>query len=159
MRSPVSFALAFAALLAPATAAAAVGAEGPDAVASVQLEDHGPNRLLLATGIATLGFTYGVSSYLGVTSARESDRWLLVPFSGPFVAVARREPCGERPAIPCDTEPTYKALLIVDGGLQLAGAALIALAFVKRELRETPRPLVMPLAMRGGAGVAAVTVF
>ena len=49
-----------------------------------RIEDRGPNRLLLATGIATLAFSYTVSGYAGATSSRESERWLLVPAVGPF---------------------------------------------------------------------------
>lgn len=147
--------LALAALTAPAAAHAEEEAVAPRA----RMEDRGPNRLLMATGIATLGFSYSVSAYVGATSPRASEQWLVVPLLGPWVALARREECGESPAVTCDTEPTYKALLLADGAMQLAGVAQIAFAFVKRELRDTERPLVMPIAVRGGAGVGALATF
>lgn len=122
-------------------------------------EDAGPNRLLLATGLATLGFAYSVSAWVGLTSPHESERWLVVPFVGPWAAIAQREQCGESPLVPCATDSAYIALLAVDGALQLAGIAQIALAIVKRERREVERPLVMPIAIRGGAGLSATAAF
>lgn len=107
----------------------------------------------MATGIATLGFSHSVSAWVGATSPHESDRFLLVPAVGPFLALAQREGCE------CATEPTYEGLLVASGALQLAGLAQIAFAFVKRERREVERPLVMPLALRGGAGLGATATF
>jgi hypothetical protein len=152
----------FAALL--ATAGLFVSADGradDEAPASrVRIEDRGPNRLLLATGIATLGFSFAVSGYVGATSPRESERFLLVPAIGPFIALAERESCGGQPSsVSCNAESTYQGLLVASGAMQLAGVAQIALAFVTRERREIERPVVMPLALRGGAGIGASATF
>lgn len=125
----------------------------------VTIEDRGPNRLLLATGIATLGFSYGVSSWVGATSPHASERFLLVPVFGPWVALTEREHCGPRPAVPCESDHTYEGLIVASGALQLAGIAQIAFAFVKRERREIERPLVMPVAFRSGAGLGATATF
>jgi hypothetical protein len=161
----------FAVVVAAAGLIVPTSGRADDAPASrVRIEDRGPNRLLLATGIATLGFSYSVSAYIGATSPRESERFLLVPAVGPFIALAERDPCASFPStssstsavpssVPCDREPTYQGLLIASGAMQLAGIAQIALAFVTRERRETERPLVMPLAVRGGAGIGASTTF
>ena len=126
----------------------------------VEIEDRGPNRLLLATGIATLGFSYGVSAWVGATSPRESERFLLAPVIGPWTALALRDPCGPSPsAVSCETESTYQALIVASGALQLVGVAQIAFAFVKRERREIERPVIMPIALRAGAGFAATATF
>jgi hypothetical protein len=126
--------------------------------------DGGPNRLLLATGLATLGFAYGISAYVGATTERGSERWLLVPVSGPWLALARREGCAEVGATPCDVEPTFQGLLVADGLIQLAGVAQLALAFVKRERRETQAAVartvsLLPARMPGGAGLFAHGAF
>jgi hypothetical protein len=147
--------LALTALVVPGNAAA----DDPPA-ARVSIEDRGPNRLLLATGIATLGFSYSVSAWVGATSPRESERFLLVPTLGPFIALAEREECGPRgPSVPCDTQSMYEGLLVASGALQITGVALIGYAFVKRERREVERPIVMPVALRGGAGLGAIARF
>lgn len=125
----------------------------------VVIEDRGPNRMLLATGIATLGFAYGVSGWVGATSPHESERFLLVPVLGPWGALAEREHCGPSPAVPCDRDHTYEGLIVASGAMQLAGVAQIAFAFVKRERREVERPLVMPVAFRAGAGLGATATF
>lgn len=134
-------------------------ARADEPVETIVVEDRGPNQLLLATGVATLGFSYAVSGWVGATSSRASERFLLVPVAGPWLALSRRETCGERPAVPCDIEPTYDALFVVDGVLQGLGLAQVAYAFVKREKREVERPSVVPLSIPRGAGVAAVGTF
>ena len=146
--------LAFAELL-----GAGMGRADEEAPRRVEVVDRGPNRLLLATGIATLGFSYGVSAWVGATSPRESERFLIAPVVGPWIALVVREGCGPRPAVPCDTEPTYDGLIVASGALQLVGLAQVAIAFVKRERREIERPLVMPVAFRAGAGLTATARF
>lgn len=127
---------------------------------TIRVEDRGPNRLLLATGIATFGFAYGVSGYIGATSSEESDRFLLVPAVGPFVALAERAGCAPgSTSTRCMNESTYEGLLVASGAMQLAGLAQIAVAFIVRERREIQRPLVMPLALRQGGGVVALATF
>jgi len=117
--------------------------------------DDGPNRLLLATGFVTLGFAYGISAYVAVGTEHGSEKWLFVPIAGPWVALARREDCGDR----CNVEGASRALLVADGIVQLAGVAQIAAAFVTRELKERERPIIVPMRVEGGAGVSAVGTF
>ena len=118
--------------------------------------DRGPNRLLLGTGVTTLVFAYGISAYVGATTERSSERWLVVPLAGPWVALAQREGCAETGTTPCDVDPAFRGLLVADGLLQLAGAAQIALAFVKRERREVT---FVPSRVPGGAGLVALGTF
>lgn len=129
------------------------------------VEDRGPNRLLLATGVATLGFTYGVSAYAGATTTWDSERWLLVPLVGPWLTLIRREGCGAPDSARCEVEPTFSALFVASGLLQLGGAVQIAAAFLKRELHEVDRPVVqrtvaiVPSGVPGGATLAARGIF
>lgn len=144
----------------PAALPPATAAERP-----YVLEDHGPNRLLLATGLATLGFAYGVSAYAALTTERDSEKWLLVPVAGPWLTLIRREDCGDRASARCDVESTFAGLFVASGLLQLAGVVQIAAAFAKRELREVDRPVVpfraavLPAAVPGGAALAAQGTF
>ena len=153
MRRPLFYAAVVVACALPRVASA------DEPIERVVVEDRGPNHLLLATGIATFGFSYAVSGWVGLTSPRASERFLVVPVAGPWIALSRRALCGERPAVPCDTERTYEGLLIADGILQGLGLAQIGYAFVKREKREVERTTVVPLTIAHGAGVAAVGTF
>ena len=130
-------------------------AEKPERATSAFV-DAGPNRLLLGTGITTLGFAYGIAAYVGATTERSSERWLIVPFAGPWLALANREGCAETGTTPCDVDPAFRGLLVADGLLQLAGAAQIALAFVKRERRDVT---FLPSRVPGGAGLVALGTF
>lgn len=129
------------------------------------LVDRGPNRLLLGTGIATLGFTYGVSAWVGATTEWPSERWLLVPVVGPWLTLVRREDCGDPASARCDVEPAFTALFVTSGVLQLGGLVQIYAAFLKRELREADRPVVapgvaiVPATVPGGAALAARGIF
>lgn len=146
------------------SAARAEGSSVSDAVPRVV--DAGPNRLLLASGAATIGFAYGGSLWVGATSTRSSDRPLLVPFAGPWIALGAHGSCGGG-GTPCGQETTYAALFIADGLVQAAGAVQIALAFLRRDLRDTHDPLVRSARVTvapsrpagGGLGLAAVGEF
>ena len=125
--------------------------------------DAGPNPLLLAAGAATFAFAYGGSVWVGATSTRASDRPLLVPFAGPWLALGAHGGCSSGGA-PCGQETTYAALFVADGLVQAAGAVQIALAFVRRNLRDTrdspvrsARVTVAPSRPAGG-GVALAAV-
>lgn len=149
--------LGAAGVLSPTVARAEEAQEAP--ASRVRIEDRGPNRLLMATGLATFGFSYSVSAYVGAASQRESDRFLVVPAAGPFIALVERDACGTAATGACTNEMTYEGLLVASGVMQLAGLAQIGLAFITRERREVERPLVMPQALRGGAGLGAVAQF
>jgi hypothetical protein len=134
-----------AALTASATATAAepAPAEPHTAEPRMKVVDMGPNRLLLAAGAATFAFAYGGSLWVGATSSRSTDRPLLVPFAGPWFALANRGTCGDGGSgRACGPETTYSALLIADGLVQAAGAVQIALAFLHRDLRSAKEPII-----------------
>jgi hypothetical protein len=143
----------------------AARAEGPAVPeGSSRVIDAGPNGLLLATGAATFAFAYGGSLWVGAT--RSSDRPLLVPFAGPWIALGAHGACGGGGA-PCGQETTYAALFVADGLAQAAGAVQIALAFLLRDLRDTHDPLVRSARITvapsrpagGGVGIAAFGEF
>jgi hypothetical protein len=128
--------------------------------------DMGPNRLLLATGAAGLAFAYAGSLWVGATSTRTSDRPLVVPFAGPWVALGTRGSCGGG-GLPCGQETAYGALLVADGLVQAASAVQIALAFLHRELRTSTEPVIRSARVTlaptrpssGGVGLAAIGQF
>lgn len=101
-----------------------------------------PNRLLLASGAATFAFGYAGAAWVGATSSLSSDRALLVPFAGPWIALAARPACDGSSSGVCGHETTYDGLLIADGLVQFAGVAQIAVAFFRRELRAVEEPVV-----------------
>ncbi|MDB4936164.1 MAG: hypothetical protein JWP87_3136 [Labilithrix sp.] len=153
-----------------ATASAAEPSVGEphSAETRAKLVDMGPNRLLLATGAATFAFAYGGSLWVGATSTRSSDRPLLVPFAGPWLAFARRGSCdADGGSRPCGPETTYAALLVADGLVQAAGVVQIALAFLHRDMRSAKEPLVNTARLsiaparttNGGLGIAAAGAF
>jgi hypothetical protein len=104
--------------------------------------DVGPNRLLMASGAATFAFGYAGAVWVGATSTLATDRPLLIPFAGPWLALATRAPCGGETSGVCGHEATYDALLIADGLVQVAGIAQIALAFLHRDLRPAAEPVI-----------------
>lgn len=131
------------------------------------VRDPGPNQLLLASGAATFAFGYGAAAWVGATSSLSTDRALLLPFAGPWLAFATRPPCDGATGGICHHEATYDGLLVADGLVQLAGVAQIALAFVRRDLRTVQEPLattarwnITPTRTSGGGlAIAAVGDF
>lgn len=126
----------------------------------------GPNALLLTSGSATFAFGYAGAAWVGATSTLDTDRSLLFPIAGPWVALEARAPCGGDVGGVCAHETTYDALLIADGIVQLAGIAQIALAFMHRDLRSDEAPIVgarvhvIPSRTAGGGlGMAASGMF
>jgi hypothetical protein len=148
----------------PGTAAPAVEPMAGEARTTVV--DVGPNRLLLATGAAGLAFAYAGSLWVGATSTRTSDRSLVVPFAGPWLALGTRGSCGGGVS-PCGQETAYGALLVADGLVQAASAVQIALAFFHRELRTSTEPVIRSARVTlaptrpsgGGVGFAAIGQF
>ncbi len=143
-----------------------IAAEPPAPEPRSTIVDMGPNRLLLATGSASFAFAYGGSAWVGATSSRAFDRPLLIPFAGPWVALAARGACGES-GIPCGQQTTYAALLAADGLVQAASVVQIALAFLHRELGVTNEPVLRSARVTlapartagGGVGLAAIGEF
>jgi hypothetical protein len=97
-----------------------------------------------ASGAATFAFAYGGAPWVGATSTRSSDRPRLVPFVGPWLALATRGACGGESGRDCGPETTYAGLAIADGLVQAAGVVQIALAFVHGDLRYAKDPAVSP---------------
>lgn len=152
-------------------------ADGPSATEPAAVEpmtgearttvvDMGPDRLLLATGAAGLAFAYAGSLWVGATSTRTSDRALVVPFAGPWVALGTRGSCGGSGSA-CGQETAYGALLVADALVQAASAVQIALAFIHRELRTRAEPVLRSARVTlaptrpsgGGVGFAAIGQF
>lgn len=150
--------LRFLSLVAAVACAAPSAAAGETAPFAAPPERAGPHRLLLTTGLATFGFGWSAALYVGATSTRDTDRGLVVPLAGPWIALGARGAC-EGGA--CGDEGTYKALLVADGVVEAGGAAQMILAFALRESRtDRTRTIEPPLAwsigpMRGGAGAIA----
>jgi hypothetical protein len=140
--------------------------EPPELEPRTTIVSAGPDRLLLATGAATFAFAYGGSLWVGAMTTRSSDRALLIPFAGPWVALGARGTCGES-GVPCGQQSTYAGLLITDGLVQAASAVQIALAFLHRELRQKPDPVIRTARVTlapsrpsgGGLALAAVGQF
>ena len=159
------------ALLCAASAARAQEAAPavPHELAEAQrvVRDPGPNPLLLTSGAATFAFGYGAAAWVGATSTLSTDRPLLLPFAGPWLALATRGPCEGTTGGICGHERTYDGLLVADGLVQLAGVAQIALAFLRRDLRTVHEPVatttrwkITPTrASGGGLAIAAVGDF
>ena len=99
------------------------------------VREGAPNPLLLTSGAATFAFGYGAAAWVGATSTLSTDRALLLPLAGPWLALATRAPCDGATGGICGHETTYDVLLVADGLVQLAGVAQFALAFVRRDLR------------------------
>lgn len=150
--------------MAPRTAAIVVLAAlavGTARDARAQEQDHrvvdgGPDRLLLTTGAGTFGLAYVSSAWVGATSSLDSDRALLVPFAGPWVALATRDGCED--SVACGAEPTYRTLLVGDGIVQAAGAAQIVMAFLFRERRPADEPRIRPGSTVSSLGIGPVRV-
>jgi hypothetical protein len=139
----------------------------PDSAATPPVApETGPNRLLLASGAATLAFGYGGAAWVGATSSLETDRLLLLPLAGPWLALATRAPCDEPSTGVCGHETTYDGLLVADGLVQIAGVVQVALAFLRRDLRRAVEPSlfgghmrVAPARAAGGLAIAATGTF
>jgi hypothetical protein len=99
----------------------------------------------IAVGASALGVGYVPSLLIGVTSAREADRALLVPVFGPFLDLALRGKCVPPPADaptdvpgfeggldPCGVEDVNRAALIAAGVTQLVGAVFLGFGLLPR---------------------------
>jgi len=130
-------------------------------------ETRGPNRRYLTYGLVGFGAGYGIAATVGATSSRDTDRRMLVPLFGPWLALGDRGDCGgDITDKPCTREGTYKVLIVADGLLQLAGAASIVAAFLYPETRYETKTInvskrvhVTPAPMVHGVGVVATGWF
>jgi hypothetical protein len=101
----------------------AVPYQGGRIPATASLESR-PSVPLIATGAGILGaaylgsLIYGLATCTAQQECRSGSGWLYVPIVGPFVAAAQAPTTGGQ------------ALALFDGGVQVAGAALIAAGFI-----------------------------
>ncbi|HEX7666174.1 MAG TPA: hypothetical protein VF407_16720 [Polyangiaceae bacterium] len=136
--------------------------------------EKGPNVLMLGSGLAIFGASYAPAVIVGATSARDADKAMLVPVAGPWLALADRGDCGGSTGRSCDTETTYKVLIVVDGIFQAIGVAdAIASVFepeAERQLGKSdsrrsshkpfePHVSVAPTSVGSGYGFGAVGTF
>ena len=91
--------------------------------ATASLESR-PSYGLVATGAGILGaaylgsLIYGLATCTAQQECRAGSGWLYVPIVGPFITAAQSPTTGGQ------------ALALFDGGVQVAGAALIAAGFI-----------------------------
>ena len=132
-------------------------------------EKSGPSTGLLASGAITLGLTYGAGAIVAATSDRDADHRMFVPIAGPWMALFDRGDCGGTTGRSCDTETTYKVLIVADGVGQALGAFLMVDAFLSpatttvsrtTTAKDKPTLRVKPGTMgAGGYGMLAVGSF
>jgi hypothetical protein len=81
---------------------------------------QGPDRRLISSGLITFGLSYIPAVVVAGTSDTSADHHLYVPVIGPWLDLGDRPGCGSG-HIGCDTETTYKVLLVLDGIFQDLG--------------------------------------
>jgi hypothetical protein len=127
-----------------------------------------PSGSMLAGGLTTFALSYGPSVGVGLTSDRPEDHHLLVPIVGPWIDLGNRGGCGGLAEPSCDTETTYKVLIVVDGVVQGLSALTVVGAFFTPESRTVtrtvapsePRLRIAPASLGvGGYGVLATRRF
>jgi hypothetical protein len=132
-------------------------------------EKSGPSTGLLVSGALTFGLTYGAGAVVAATSDRDADHHMFVPIAGPWMALFDRGDCGGTTGRSCDTETTYKVLIVADGVGQALGTIMVVDAFlnpatktVSRTTASKDKPTLhlTPAAMgAGGYGMFAVGSF
>ena len=85
----------------------------------------GPNRVMLHSGIWTLGLSYVPALVVAISSDQSYDKKLYAPVAGPWLDLASRE-C----RTDCNHETVNKALLVTDGIFQGIGALQILGSFL-----------------------------
>jgi hypothetical protein len=116
---------------APAPTSSVVVAQG-GAPATDTSEYRGPDRRLISSGLATFGLSYVPALIVAGTSDVSADHHLFVPIAGPWLDLGDRPGCGAG-HIGCDTETTYKVLLVFDGIFQAIGASTAIWGFLQPE--------------------------
>lgn len=148
---------------APAPAPAPVVATPVVAAPARETRDEysGPNRRLIGAGLITFGLSYIPAVIVAGTSDLSADHHLYVPLAGPWLDLGNRPGCGAG-QIGCDTETTYKVLLVVDGVFQGLGALTTVAGFLSPEHHEIltadsekPTLHVAPASVASGYGLAA----
>jgi hypothetical protein len=132
-------------------------------------EKSGPSTGMLFSGALTLGLTYGAGVIVASTSDRDADHRMFVPIAGPWMALFDRGDCGGTTGRSCDTETTYKVLIVADGVGQALGALMMVDAFFNpatktvshtSTTKDKPTVHLTPTAMgAGGYGMLAVGSF
>lgn len=132
------------------------------------VEYTGPDRMLLHSGIWTLGLSYVPALVVGIESRLPEDRFLFAPVAGPWIDFAKRD-CPT-----CNHEQLNKVLLVTDGIIQGVGALEIVGSFLfiehttvsstaSNDDADQPKSSfqlhVVPTKVAGAYGLAAVGKF
>jgi hypothetical protein len=146
---------------APAPASNTVVAAPAAAPAAESDAYTGPNRRLIGSGLVTFGLSYIPALVVAGTSDVSADHHLYVPIAGPWLDLGDRPGCGAG-HIGCDTETTYKVLLVFDGIFQAVGAVTTVTGFLSPERHvvttaklNKPSVHVAPSNVASGYGVLA----
>src|SRR5262249_36760989 len=107
---------------------------------------------LVLSGFVFLGLSYGPSLYVANRSGLHADHKLDVPIAGPWLDLAARSGCGT-PARPCNDEPGYTALLVLDGFVQAVSAIQVLAGLGELSMDDTS-----PAAPRKKASGTAIVV-
>jgi hypothetical protein len=141
-----------------------VAEPAPRPVVAEQTHYAPPNRALLGGGLIAFGGSYIPSVIVAAANDNSYDNHLYIPVVGPWLDLGNRPPCGGVFQTGCGTETGFRALLVVDGIFQGAGALSTLLGLVVPERRSTvltakadkPSVHVLPAQVsRDGYGVAA----
>jgi hypothetical protein len=117
------------------------------------VEEHVRRGLVLG-GALTLGIPWalGVAIASGSNFSNQSG-WLIVPALGPWITLAARNKCsdGYNDTVSCLEDPSARAMLVLDGLTQTAGAIMLiaGMAATKKtivrdfvgNLQFTPAPM------------------
>jgi hypothetical protein len=98
----------------------------------------GPSPGMLTSGLIVFGVSYTTAAVVGLTSERDSDEHMVVPFAGPWISLAERDGC-DVGSEDCDGETAKKVLIGADGVFQAVGGLLVIGAFLNPEERTTSR--------------------
>jgi hypothetical protein len=129
----------------------------------------------LVSGLTTWGTAYGIGAVVAFSvlsnnqspAAAHAADWLFIPLVGPWVTLARLHPCGNSGSDSsgsCDSGWSglfASGLLVSDGLLQGAGAALTTVALILPRDRALARTsmIITPYARQNGAGVVMAGAF
>jgi hypothetical protein len=151
-------------VVAPPPAQTTVVATGTSA-AVAERPYRGPDRRLIGSGITTFALSYIPALVVAAESDQSTDHHLYVPVVGPWLDLGDRPGCGPT-HIGCDTETTYKVLLVLDGIFQDLGVLTAVSGFLMPERHEVVQTaddklhvLVAPSSVGTGYGMAAVGSF